>query len=66
MHDLLGLYDDTTAQYLISLAKDSKSYTDLADKLVKEDLLPDTIKARDFISDLYSRYSIPATGPSDY
>jgi hypothetical protein len=66
MHELLGLYDETTARYLVSLTKEAKSQTDLADKLLKEDLLPDTVKARDFISDLFSRYSTPQTGPSDY
>jgi len=25
MHEILGLYDDTTARYLVSLAKDAQS-----------------------------------------
>jgi len=66
MHDVLGLYDETTARYLITLTKEASSQTGLSDKLLKEDLLPDTVKSRDFIRDLYQKFGKPVEGPSEY
>lgn len=66
MHEVLGLYDDTTAKYLVALAKESTSTAALSDKLLKEDLLPDTVKSRDFISELHSRFGRREEGPSEY
>ena len=66
MHEVLGLYDETTARYLISLAQESQSESALTDKLLKEDMLPDNVKSRDFISELHGKYRKIQEGPSDY
>ena len=60
LHQLLGMSDDTTVSYLITLAKRSTSLAKLQQELLSDELLPNAPKTMPFIERLYSEYSIAA------
>ena len=61
MHSLIGLSEDTTVSYLISLARSSRSLDKLTGTLLSEDWLPpNNPKAQPFIERLYDEFSTAA------
>ena len=58
LHDLIGLSEDTTVSYLISLARQAQSIDKLKQTLLSEDWLPpENPKAQPFIERLYSEFA---------
>lgn len=54
--EILGLSDQTTKQYLISMAKDAKSEQQLASRIIEDGLLDGTEKVQNFITKLYAEF----------
>jgi len=54
--EILGLSDQTTKQYLISMAKDAKSEQQLNQKIIEDGLLDATDRVRNFIKKLYAEF----------
>jgi len=56
LHSILGLSDATTQQYLISLARDSKSIANLQARIYDDGLLDQTSQVSEFITKLYCEF----------
>ena len=53
LHDLIGLSDATTVQYLVSLAQNAASAFKLGEQLISEGLLEPSQASRKFIQKLH-------------
>ena len=58
LHDILGLSDQTTESYIVSLARKSKSEKDILDQLILENDFPATQATRNLASRLYQQLGI--------
>ena len=61
LHELIGLSEDTTVSYLISLAQQANSIDRLKQTLLSDDWLPPSDpKAHPFIEKLYKEFAVAA------
>ena len=58
LHSLIGMSEDTTVSYLITLAKQSSSLDRLKSSLLSDELLPNEPKTMPFIERLYREFSV--------
>lgn len=58
LHSLIGMSEDTTVSYLVSLSEQAQSVDKLKTKLFNEDWLPqDNPKSQAFIERLFSEFA---------